>query len=758
MAKTYSASYSNVTLTNPSYSPVYVTGTIAGTETALQGTAPTAWTIDNSGLISGGTSAPGAGIRLDTGGLVINQAGGTISGHTGVTISDGPGTIVNAGSIGGSIALAPSYPDMLIVDPGAAFGTKVDGGNTLGAAATSTLELADGVTAGTLTGLGTQFVNFAGIGIYAGATWTLASATLGAGYTIYDAGTLTNRSSLGSAITLATGALFTNAVAATIASRFYSGAVYGAAGGPASLTNAGIIANTGTGDGIKLGAGGGVTNQAGGTISGFYAGVGIYNAIGTVTNAGLITTRGTGGEGVFLQQGGVVINQAGGTIADGFASNYGAVDAAGASTVLNAGTISGMTTAVELYSGYAARLIVDPGAVFNGLVVGGDQSGTASSSDLELASGASIGTLAGLGTQFINFGQVAVEPGASWVLTSATVVAGQTLTALADSTLADNGALYNYGVVALDPSTLNVGGLRGDGVALLETGSTLGLQATLDTLGTIAFGGSAALSLAAPILVAGSIQGFALGDTIDLAGVDPASVSYASGQLAFNGGSILLSLASGGTPIAASDGAGGALVALCFRAGTRIETTGGEIAVEHLAIGDRVCALTNGQNAPITWIGRRHIDCTRHPKPHLVWPVRVSCNAFGNGLPHRDLWLSPDHAIYLNGVLIPVKYLINCITIAQMPVAEVTYYHVELPRHGVLLAEGLPVESYLETGDRANFDDAGTALRLHPDFATRTWEAHGCAPLVVSGPTLDAIRIRLADRAGARVTKSALAC
>lgn len=743
MAKTFSASYANIVLSDPTYNPVSVTGTITGTGSALEGNAPTAWTITNSGLIAGGTSAATAGIRLDTGGLVINQTGGTISGHDAVAFYVGAGTLIDAGLIGATVNFAPGYANTLVVDPGAAFAAKVDGGNTFGAAATSTLGLAYGVTAGTLTGLGTQFVKFAGIGVDSGATWTLASAALGTGYAIYDAGTLTNQGSLGSTVTLAPGAILTNAVSATMNAGSYGASVYGAPGGPATVVNAGTIRNSGTADGVKLDGGGNVTNQAGGTISGFYAGVGVYNAAGTLINAGRITATGSGSDGVFLQKGGVVINLTGGIITDPFASNYGAVDVPGASTVMNAGTISGVTTAVEFYTGYAARLIVEPGAVFNGLVVGGNLSGTASTSYLELASGATTGTLAGLGVQFVNFGRVALDAGASWSLTSATVVAGQTITAHAGSAVTDTGALYNYGVVALDPSTLNVGSLLGSGVALLGTGSTLDLQATLASLGTIAFAGSAELVLAVPTLVAGSMQSFAAGDTIDLAGVDPTSVSYASGRLYFSsGGSILLNLASAGTPRATPDGAGGALVTLCFREGTRIATDAGEIEVEQLTVRDHV-RTTGRETFPIIWLGHRHIDCKRHPKPHLVWPVRVVRGAFGDGLPHRDLWLSPDHAVFVNGVLIPVKYLINDSTIAQVPVADVTYFHIELPQHDVLLAEGLPVESYLEAGDRANFDNSGASLRLHPDFVTRAWEARGCAPIVISGPALDAARAML---------------
>jgi len=134
------------------------------------------------------------------------------------------------------------------------------------------------------------------------------------------------------------------------------------------------------------------------------------------------------------------------------------------------------------------------------------------------------------------------------------------------------------------------------------------------------------------------------------------------------------------------------------------------------------------------------VECRQHPRPHTVWPVRVAAGAFGPRRPQRDLWLSPDHALFLQGVLIPVKYLIDGAAIVQVPVDTVTYYHVELPRHAVLLAEGLAAESYLEAGDRANFANGGGAVALYPDFATLRWEAQGCAPLVVTGPKLEAAR------------------
>lgn len=67
----------------------------------------------------------------------------------------------------------------------------------------------------------------------------------------------------------------------------------------------------------------------------------------------------------------------------------------------------------------------------------------------------------------------------------------------------------------------------------------------------------------------------------------------------------------------------------------------------------------------------------------------------------------------------------------------VTHYHIELPRHDVLLTEGVPAEFCLDTSDRSNFDNGGGVVRLHPDSTTLGWEAYGCVPLVVTGPELE---------------------
>ena len=135
----------------------------------------------------------------------------------------------------------------------------------------------------------------------------------------------------------------------------------------------------------------------------------------------------------------------------------------------------------------------------------------------------------------------------------------------------------------------------------------------------------------------------------------------------------------------------------CFCAGARILTAHGEVPVERLGAGDRA-ATASGRLAPVRFVGR----CRARENDV---PVRIGAHAFGAGMPHRALHLSPDHAVAIGGALVPVRYLVNGATIAYAPAEHATYFHVELDRHEVILAEGLPVESYLDTGNRDAFDD-----------------------------------------------------
>jgi hypothetical protein len=187
----------------------------------------------------------------------------------------------------------------------------------------------------------------------------------------------------------------------------------------------------------------------------------------------------------------------------------------------------------------------------------------------------------------------------------------------------------------------------------------------------------------------------------------------------------------------------------CFAAGTRIATPDGPIPVEALRIGQPILTLhPEPGTATIQWIGHRRIDLDRHPDPKTAAPIRIEPDAFADGAPNRDLYLSPDHAIPIGNRLIPIRLLINNATIRRDNRRSVHYFHVELERHTTLLADGLEVETYLDTGNRGIFENAPTPLILHPLLTGQSARnALSCLPLETRAAEVKPIWWRLARRA-----------
>ena len=102
----------------------------------------------------------------------------------------------------------------------------------------------------------------------------------------------------------------------------------------------------------------------------------------------------------------------------------------------------------------------------------------------------------------------------------------------------------------------------------------------------------------------------------------------------------------------------------------------------------------------------------------------------------------------------PAKYLVNGSSIAQEAApGVVAYWHVELPAHGLVVSEGAVSESYLDDGNRKQFDNYGITT-LFKDFASERangrYAAQACRPVLEEGSeVLDRIRARLAARAEA---------
>lgn len=143
---------------------------------------------------------------------------------------------------------------------------------------------------------------------------------------------------------------------------------------------------------------------------------------------------------------------------------------------------------------------------------------------------------------------------------------------------------------------------------------------------------------------------------------------------------------------------------LCFLEGTMIATPEGEKAVEALQAGD-VVLTAEGGTTTVEWLGQQPVDTTLS-NPAKVNPIRIRAGALGDNVPARDLLVSPDHAIAIDGYLVNASALINGSSItreAQMPQSGFTYFHVETGTHELLLAEGCPAETYVDFIGRDGF-------------------------------------------------------
>ncbi len=316
----------------------------------------------------------------------------------------------------------------------------------------------------------------------------------------------------------------------------------------------------------------------------------------------------------------------------------------------------------------------------------------------------------------------------------------------------------SIGTVLSDGGTeiVSSGGVASNTV--IEGGGTLQLQAGGMASGAITFGaGPGTLEIDDTTMPAATISGFASGDTIDLYGIGMNGVvtnrDTLTNQVTVSGskGSITLQFAAGQALNFATtpDGFGGTDLVPCYCRGTLILTPTGEVPVEELAMGDRVVTLAGGEGR-VHWVGRRAFDGRFIAGKREVLPIRVAAGALAEGVPVRDLWVSPGHSLYVDGVLVPAEHLINGATIVQeVSVELLEYFHVELDEHAILFADGAPAESYVDCDNRRMFSNGAEYERFYPDDERPRWTF--CAPrLEWNSPELTVIRAALLERAAAQ--------
>ena len=424
--------------------------------------------------------------------------------------------------------------------------------------------------------------------------------------------------------------------------------------GVAIHTLAGNVINTGNISGdvdVQLANGGYLSNSSTGVLlttnPNYGDGVELGSGNATVVNAGHITAGYAGiydryASNIDIRNSGVIL---GGTVASNYSAGIWIDSVTGGVTVQNSGLIEsgqGASGNAIYVTSAALNLIVDPGASF----VGSVSAYAGATNSIELGSGASAGTITGLGSQFTNFKDIAIDTGATWTISG------------------NATGLTNHEAIT---------GLTGR-----DTIDLTGVAATSD-------------SFASGVLTLFSAGNVELG-TLDLGFADFLAGSTISVQSDGHGGTDIVNNAP------------------CFLAGTYIATPHGDVPVESLKMGDLVLTAAGeavpvrwmGIHTAVTRFANR-----LRVMPVRIKAGALGADQAGENLPQRDLLVSPDHAMFIGGALIQAGALVNGSSITRettMP-ERFTYYHVEVANHALILAEGAVTETFVDHVDRMNFDN-----------------------------------------------------
>ncbi|MFV1908065.1 Hint domain-containing protein [Phaeobacter sp. A89a-3a] len=193
----------------------------------------------------------------------------------------------------------------------------------------------------------------------------------------------------------------------------------------------------------------------------------------------------------------------------------------------------------------------------------------------------------------------------------------------------------------------------------------------------------------------------------------------------------------------------------CFTPGTTVATPQGSCAVEDLSVGDRVVTRDNGLQ-PIRWIGRRRLDRSALQAAAHLQPVLIAAGSLGNGMPERDLLLSPSHRVLIGNdktafyfenreILVAAKHLTGLSGVDAVETTSIDYLHFVCEDHQVVCADGAWIECFQPADqsqrglDRAQRDEV---LMLFPELQTR--------PPVPGAPPAQPSRRRPGCKAGAQ--------
>lgn len=191
--------------------------------------------------------------------------------------------------------------------------------------------------------------------------------------------------------------------------------------------------------------------------------------------------------------------------------------------------------------------------------------------------------------------------------------------------------------------------------------------------------------------------------------------------------------------------------AACFCRGSLIRTSRGDIPVEEIQMGDHIVAfdddMTQGSIRQVMWVGQsRAVVRARLPDDESGYPVRLLKGAIAHNVPYKDMLITSEHCLFLDGRFVPVRMLVNGRSIFfDKSIVSYDYYHVETEDHSVIMADGVLTESYLDTGNRFAFNQNTPVVSIRQS-RNLTWD-NASAPLDVSRHFVEPLFRRFQSRA-----------
>ncbi len=158
----------------------------------------------------------------------------------------------------------------------------------------------------------------------------------------------------------------------------------------------------------------------------------------------------------------------------------------------------------------------------------------------------------------------------------------------------------------------------------------------------------------------------------------------------------------------------------CFARGTLIATPEGERNVEALKVGDLV-TTEDGRAVPVRWIGIKVADPMFNPADRLE-PVLIKAGALGENAPHKDLVVTADHGMIVDGHVVDAAVLVGAPGIDFLPWKQlrqtITYYHIETAGHEIVYANNAPAETFIDYTGRRMFDNYAEFVTLYGEENT----------------------------------------